>query len=66
MKRWHRLAREVVTAPYLEMFRVSLDRALSSIFLLKNMAQGLDLVIFKGPTQIPDGANHRDKKEQHL
>lgn len=66
VKRWHRLTREVMTAPSLEMFRVSLDRALSRIFLLKNMAQMLDIVIFKGPTQPPDGANHREKKEQHL
>ncbi|RMC10534.1 hypothetical protein DUI87_13339 [Hirundo rustica rustica] len=60
------LPREVVTAPSLETFRVSLDRALSNIFLSKNMAGGLELVNFKCPTQTPDEANYREEKEQHL
>lgn len=66
VKHWHKSPREVVVALSLETFRVSLDRALSNLFLLKNMAAGLDLVIFKGPTQTPDRGNYREKKEQHL
>lgn len=31
VKRWHRLPREVEDAPSLEMFKVRLDRALSSL-----------------------------------
>lgn len=63
VKHWHRSSREVVAALSLETFRVSLDRALSNLFLLKNMAGELDLVIFKGPTQTPGGGNYREKKE---
>lgn len=35
-------------------------------FLVENMAEGLDLMIFKGPTQTPDEANYREKNEQSV
>jgi len=31
VKHWYRLTREVVVAPYLESFKVRLDRALSNL-----------------------------------
>ena len=34
VKHWHRLPREVVDAPFLETFKVRLDRALSTLILL--------------------------------
>jgi len=45
VKHWHRLPREIVEAPSLEIFQVRLDGALSNLFQLKTslrMAVGLD------------------------
>jgi len=53
-ERWHRLPREVVDAPSLEMFKARLDGALSNLIQLKMSlltAGGLDQMTFKGPFQ---------------
>jgi len=45
VKHWNRLPKEVVNAPYLEIFKVKLDRALSNTISLKLsllVARGLD------------------------
>jgi len=54
VKPWHRMRREVVTAPSLETFKVRLDGALSSLTELKMSlltAGWLDYMTFKGPFQ---------------
>ena len=54
MKYWHRLPREVVNAPSLETFKVTLDRVLSKLVELKMallIAGGLDQMTLEGPFQ---------------
>lgn len=51
---WHRLSREVVNAPSLEVFKAMLDGAWSNLVHLKvsmSTAGGLELMIFKIPFQ---------------
>ena len=57
VRHWHRLHREVVDAPSLEVFEARLDGALSNLVWWKvslPMAGGLELVIFK----VPSNPNH--------
>lgn len=55
LKHWHRLHREVLDAPSLETFQVSLDRALSNpicLWISLFIAGVLDYIAFKCPFQL--------------
>lgn len=55
LKHWHRLHREVLDAPSLETFQVSLDRALSNpicLWISLFIAGVLDYIAFNCPFQL--------------